>query len=121
MKFVRKNPFPANCSFHGYELELVDNFLDLGVLLDSKLNFIPYKSMTVNKARSVLNFIKWWAKGFNDPYVTKSLYTSLVWPILEYESIIWDPLYKKYSSNIHRISTKTISAVLSMWTELFNI
>ena len=50
MRFVRKNPIPANYAFDGYELELVDNFLDLGVLLDSLLNFIPHITMTVNKA-----------------------------------------------------------------------
>ena len=58
MSFVRKIPIPANYAFDGYQLELVDNFLDLGVLLDPKLNFILHITMTVNKARSVLSFIK---------------------------------------------------------------
>ena len=34
IRFVRRNPIPANYAFDGYELELVNNFLDLGVLLD---------------------------------------------------------------------------------------
>ena len=67
MRFVWKNPIPANYDFDGYELELVDNFLDIGVLLDPKLNFIPHITMTVNKARSV----KRWANESNDPYVNK--------------------------------------------------
>ena len=51
-RFLRKNPIPAKYVFDGYELELVD-FLDLAVLHDPKLNFIPHITMTVNKARRV--------------------------------------------------------------------
>ena len=35
--------------------------------------------------------MKWFAKGFDCPYVTKSLYTSLVRPILEYATVAWSP------------------------------
>ena len=49
--------------------------------------------MTVNKARGVWAFIKRWSKEFNDRFVTKYLYTTLVRPILEYGSVIWDPYY----------------------------
>ena len=48
MRFVRKNPIPAKYAFDEYALKLVDNFLDVGVLLDSKFNFIPHIFMTVN-------------------------------------------------------------------------
>mgnify|MGYP003556569863 CR=1 FL=1 len=51
--------------------------------------------VTINKARGVLAFIKRWAKEFKNPLITKQLYTSLVRPILEFGSVIWDP-----SSNI---------------------
>ena len=98
MRFVRKKPISTNYAFDGYELELVDNFLDLGVLLDSKINFIPHITMTANKARSTLSFIKREAKEFNDPCVTKSLFTSFVRPILAYGSIIWNAIHKKYSN-----------------------
>ena len=71
MRLVRKNSISANYAFDGYDLELVDNFQDLGVLLDSKLNFIAPVSMKINKARNALDFIKWWAKEFNDPCISK--------------------------------------------------
>lgn len=103
MRFVRKSSIHAQYDFAGYQLELVDNFLDLGILFDSKLNFIAHITMTANKARGVLGFIKRWAKEFKDPYVTKTLYTSLVRPILEYGSIIWDPIYKNHSDVIESV------------------
>lgn len=59
--------------------------------------------MTANKARGVLGFIKRWAKEFTDPYITKQLYMSLVRPILEYGSIIWDPVYKIHIESIESV------------------
>ena len=53
MNFVRKKPIPVSYAFDGYEFELVDNFLDLGVLFDPKINLIPHTTMPINKVRSV--------------------------------------------------------------------
>ena len=41
-RYVRKNSIPANYAFDGYQLELLDNFLDLGTPFDFKLNFISH-------------------------------------------------------------------------------
>lgn len=92
MRFSRRFCVPDFYSLGGYQLELVDTFLDLGVLLDPKLSFAEHIALTTNKARGVLCFIKRWAKEFVEPNITKQLYTSLVRPILEYCSVIWDPL-----------------------------
>ena len=103
MRYSRNNFIAANFSLGGYELELVDTFLDLGILLDQKLSFVPHVTLTVNKARGVLAFIKRWAKEFVDPYITKQLFTSLVRPILEYGSIIWDPYYKIHEERVESV------------------
>lgn len=103
MCFFRKSFINVKYVLGGCELEKLDVFSDLGILLDSKLNFIKHISLTVNKARGVLGFIKRWAKEFTDPYVTKQLYISLVRPILEYGSIIWDPSYKVYIERIESV------------------
>lgn len=44
------------------QLALVKEILDLGILLDSKLDFIKHITTMVNKARGVLALIKRWAK-----------------------------------------------------------
>ena len=90
-------------TINGIKLELVQTFNDLGVLLDMKLNFRDHISKTVNKASGMMGFIKRWAKEFSDPYTTKLLYTSLVRPILEYGSVVWDPSYKVYSDKIESV------------------
>lgn len=103
MRFSRRNFTAVNYSLGGHQLEQVDVFLDLGILLDAKLSFTSHINMMVNKARGVLAFIKRWAKEFTDPYITKQLYTSLVRPILEYGSIIWDPQYNIHIDHIESI------------------
>ena len=40
---------------------------------------------------------------FSAPYFTKQLFTTLVCPILEYGSVIWDPQYAVHSDKIESI------------------
>ena len=83
--------------------ETVTTFLELGVLVDVKLSFTDHISMAISKARAVFGFVKRWAREFIDPYITKLLYISLVRPILEYASIIWNPYYRCHSDSIESV------------------
>lgn len=103
IRFSRNTHISVDYFLGDYQLELVDSFLDLGILLDQKLTFVSHITMTVNKARGVLSFIKRWAKEFSDPYITKRLYTVLVSPILEYGSVVWDPYYNIHSQRIESV------------------
>ena len=103
LRFVRNKPIAANYFLGDYQVDMVDTFLDLGILFDSKLNFNSHITSIINKARGTLGYIKRWSKEFNDPYIAKTLYTSLVRPILEYGSIIWDPIYQTYSNAIESV------------------
>ena len=69
---------------------------DLGVILDSKLTFIEHYNTIINKANSMLGFIKRFSHNFQDPYTIKLLYITYVRPILEYCNIVWNP-----STTIH--------------------
>lgn len=91
-----------------YKLENVDSFIDLGVILDNKLRFNLHIESSVNKAKSLLGFIKRWSKEFEDPYVTKRLFTSLVRPTLEYGCVLWSPFYKCYSNSIEAVQKQFI-------------
>lgn len=85
------------------KLENVLSFLDLGVLLDHRLRFHLHIEACVNKAKSLLGFMKRWSKEFMDPYITKSLFMSLVRPTLEYASVIWSPHYQCYIDRIESV------------------
>lgn len=103
MVFSRSTFFSAEYFLGGCSLDCVNSILDLGILLDRKLDFNSHIITTVNKAYGVLAFIKRWSKEFSDPYITKGLFTSLVRPILEYGSVIWDPQYYIYINMIESV------------------
>lgn len=76
---------------------------DLGILLDSKLSFIPHYDLLCSKACRMLGFVKRNSTEFKDFLTLKSLYCSLVRSQLEYGSIIWNPNYQVHSDRIERI------------------
>lgn len=53
-----------------------------------------FKGITVAKANSVLSLIKRFGKEFNDLFVIKSLYTSLVLSTIDYGCIVWMPAFE---------------------------
>lgn len=103
MTFSRRLDAVGHYYISGHKLESVSVIMDLGVLLDGKLNFVQHITMAVNKARGIWAFIKRWAKEFKDPFITKRLFTSLVRPILEYGSIVWDPYYNVHINLIESV------------------
>lgn len=106
MTFHRVKPFLASYLLNSSPLERLSTVNDLGVLFDPKLSFNVHISSIVNKATSTLGFVKRWAKEFNDPYLTKTLYTSLVRPILEYCSCVWSPAHKNHIMSIESVQKK---------------
>ena len=50
---------------------------------------------------------------FLDPYLTKLLYISLVRPILEYVSIIWNPYYRRHIDSIESVQKQFLLFYLS--------
>lgn len=103
MTFTRYSPLSTKYFIMGNELVAVDSCIDLGIYFDRKLTFNTHVTYIVNKGNSVLYFIKRWSKEFKDPYVTKNLFTSLVRPILEYCSVVWDPQYILYIKSIESV------------------
>ena len=79
---------------HDYEIKgsivrRVEEIMDLGVLLDKKLEFDSHIEMICCKAYCMLAYIKRKAKEFDNMWVTQALYITLVRSILEYALLIW--------------------------------
>jgi len=77
MTFYTVTPTFMSNSLQNRSLDRVFLVNDLNIFLDTKLKFDTHITCTVNKAISVLGFIKLWSKEFDDPYTTKLLFTSL--------------------------------------------
>lgn len=90
----------------------VETVKDLGILLDSKLNFNQHVSATTAKAFAVLGFIKRNTQQFEDVYCLKALFCSLVRSKLEYGVLVWAPYHAVQSSRIERIQRNFLRYVL---------
>lgn len=81
-------------------LKVVDSFLNPRVYFERKVNYNSHIILTVKKANGILYFMKCQTREFEDPHVTKRLFTALAGPFLEYASVIWGPLYNLYKKKL---------------------
>jgi hypothetical protein len=91
-------------------LESVEPEKDIGVTIDSKLNFEKHIQTQVNKANQIVGIIR---KSFKylDFKTFCLLFKSLVRPILEYASSVWNPYKTKdieAIENVQRRATKML-------------
>jgi hypothetical protein len=96
----------------GYRLDSVDSIWDLGVVLDSKLNFTSHIDSLIVKASRMLGYIWRIGKEFRDPYTLKTLYNSFVWSHLDYASVVWSSYYGVYLKRIEAIQKKFLKFAL---------
>ena len=98
-----KNPVSFYYSMNGVALKRVTELQDLGVTLDSALQWNIHIKNIISKANRVSGLIKR-TLGWHAPQDTKFiLYSSLVRPILEYCSPLWGGLNQKYTKSIERL------------------
>lgn len=103
MVYSRRQSIATDYFIDDYNLETVHTFNDLGVVMDPKLRFNLHINTCIYKAKGIFAFIKRWSKEFNDPHVTKTLFKSLVRPILEYGSPVWSPQYNCYRERLESV------------------
>jgi len=85
-------PYVGKHCLNETQLKLLENIWDLGVQVDSKLKFHAHTNIVTKKAYCVLGLI---SQSFEckDPDVIVRLYTSLIRPIIEYNTVLWGPTY----------------------------
>lgn len=79
---------------------------DLGVILDSKLTFLPHIDNIINKSSKMSGFISRNTKSFRKPATKIALYNSYVPSNLEYCSVVWSPQYNVHQLRIERIQRR---------------
>lgn len=112
--FSRKlNNVNAVYRVNGVSLMRVTSIIDLGVILDTKLNFVEHMTSTICKANRQLGFISKVCQSFRDPYCFRSLYCSLVRSILEFSSVVWSPSYVTWNLRLESVQRRFIRRALS--------
>ena len=75
----------------GSELEEVEIFKYLDVLISKNLSWSEHISEICTKAQQILGLLYRQLYNNGDPATLRQLYISLVRPHLEYASQVWDP------------------------------
>ena len=87
---------------HGHTLEVVDSSKYLGVTISEDLNWRKHIDDTVNKANKNLGFVRRNLSDCSAP-VKSAAYTTIVRPILEYSSTVWDPHHNRDIHNLEQV------------------
>ena len=97
-------------SMEGKQLERSEEEKDLGVVIDTNLNFDKHISSKINKANSIAGLIR---RSFEylDAPMFKMLFTALVRPHLEYAQSVWSPYLKKHIEAIEKVQRRAFKKV----------
>ena len=96
---LKRNTGNPTYSIHGQELEVVTKAKYLGLTISKNLSWSEHIAATTKKAETARSFL---VRNISSctPEVKKQCYTTLVRPILEYASEVWDP---HQATNIQRL------------------
>ena len=97
-------------------LQPVEDEKDLGVIVDSKLNFHKHMNAKISKANKMLGIVRRTFKHMNSD-IFKICYKSIIRPHLEYGSIIWSPHTKEYQDKVEKLqrrATKIVPALFEL-------
>lgn len=108
-----RNPIQSIFQIGNYNLKTVESTIDLGVVFDSTMSFIPHINYIIPKAYAMLAFIRRSCSDFSDPYTLCLLYTSYVRSKLEYAAVVWSPHCGTHISRIERVQHIFLKYALS--------
>ena len=106
------SPFTSTYILNNETIQLSDTYKYLRVLLNSTLSWNAHITNITNRATRMLNFIKR-NLGKCTNKVKSKAYTSLVRPILEYATQVWDPHQKSLIYKIEMIQRRAARRVFS--------
>lgn len=107
MTFTRKRcPINVEYNLADAPLERVSDIRDLGIMLDSRLDFHNHVTLICKSANKLLGFVLRTSYQFNGVGVAMVLYNAYVRSKLEYGAIAWDPYEEKYIVKIERVQRK---------------
>jgi len=101
----KRNIINTSYYIHNTKLNQTKSSKYLGVIIDEKLKFKEQHTATLKKANCTLAFLR---RNLNkcSPNIKQNCYKTLVRPILEYGSCVWDPHFKKDIENLEIIQKR---------------
>ena len=96
------SPYQYNYILNNHTLAVTDQHTYLGVLIDKRLSWSPHISNIASKASQTLNFLKRNLSKCSTE-IKASAYLTMVRPLMEYASAIWDPCYIKDIQQLEKV------------------
>ena len=87
-------------------LSKVEQIRDLGVILDKQMKFDKHILNTTSKGFQILGFILRNSREFTKASTKIKLFNTLVRPILEYSSSVWNPHYDVYTKLLESVQRR---------------
>ena len=94
-------------------LETTDCERDLGVYVDSNLNFEHHINVTIRKSKNIA-FIILRNFHFKSPRIMVPLFKALIRPILEYGNVVWSPYMRKDINAIEEVQRFFTKRIIGM-------
>ena len=102
------------------DLERVDSYKYLGVLLTNDLSWSPHVGNICAKARRVLGLLYRRFYGSTSQNSLKQLYLSLVRPHMEYACQVWDPHLEKDKRAIEGVQKFALKLASARWDSSYD-
>ena len=116
----KKSPLVRDYYINEQSLESVHIYKDLGLLTSSNLSWNSHVDSLTAKANKVLGLVKRTCKDFKDITTLRTLYCSLVRPLLEYSCETWNPHTQRNINRIEAIQRRATKFILKS-NEDYNI
>lgn len=107
----KKKNIGHNYTISNKVLNRVTQIRDLGVIMDSKLSFIPHIENVVTKSFKQLGFILRVGKPFKNSFSYITLYNSYVRSRLEFACAVWKPFHAVHINRIERLQKKFVKTL----------
>ena len=112
---LKHNPFPSNQFFlDSQPIERVTNITFLGIQISSKLTWNIHINSICKKVRRIIGLIH---RNFHlaPTLLRRTLYLSMVRPILEYSCVTWHPLNKTLTRRLESVQRFACRVILQTW------
>ena len=93
------------------------SFKYLGVTISQDLSWNLHIAGTCSRARKLLGFIYRCFGVGSEPRALVKLYRTLVLPVLDYCSSIWDPLFKTLIDKLEKVQSFAACLVTGRWRD----
>ena len=111
----KRNPPNLNLNIDGVNIERVQHFRLLGVIISNDLTWSEHIATVCGKAKRLIGFLY---RYFNqaDTSCLEHLYMTLVRPMLDYGCCVWSPYQAKYVDQLESVQTFAARLATKKWS-----